>query len=102
MSGLEKVKEYLEEQCKHDAALKEKYNSGVINKCWDYIVSQARKAAIKNCACIEEDIVYQWARHFYLEDLADKDIKEEKITIKKESEKKQNNEQQMSLFELGV
>jgi len=91
MNGLERVREYLEETCKTDAVLKEKYDAAVIKKCWDYIYDRAKEEAKgQNSCCLEDGVVFAWARHFYLEGLAD----EEKLKLAKEQEEKAAFEEQ--------
>lgn len=51
-------------------ALVEKINTGkkTLAQCWAYIVSEARKLAQNNCACVEDATVFGWAMHFFEED----------------------------------
>lgn len=51
-------------------ALVEKINAGkkTLAECWAYIVSEARKLAQNNCACVEDATVFGWAMHFFEED----------------------------------
>ncbi len=51
-------------------ALVEKINSGkkTLAQCWAYIVSEARKLAQNNCACVEDVTVFGWAMHFFEEE----------------------------------
>lgn len=86
MNGKEVVKNYLEETCKTDETLREKYDAAVMDKCWQYIYDKAKdEAKGQNGCCIEDGVVFAWARHFYLEGLAD----EEKLKLAKEQEKQQ-------------
>lgn len=71
----EAIKKYLEEACKTDEALADAYKEDQIDACCDYIRSQARKEARGSCACIEDVIVYKWARDFMYGDIAEKDKK---------------------------
>jgi cell division septation protein DedD len=50
-------------------SLVEKINSGkkTLAQCWSYIVSEARKLAQNNCACVEDATVFGWAMHFFEE-----------------------------------
>lgn len=91
MNGKEVVKNYLEETCKTDDVLKAKYDAAVMDKCWQYIYDKAKdEAKGQNSCCIEDGVVFAWARHFYLEGLAD----EEKLKLAKEQEKKAAFEEQ--------
>lgn len=60
-----------------------------IHDCFSYVKSQARKKAVAGCAMIEDNIVYGWAHHYYIESKAtiDKEMKAE--TAKKAVEKPQ-------------
>lgn len=53
--------------------LAEKINDGKKNlsQCWSYIVSEAKKLAQNNCACVEDATVFGWAIHFFEEDSID-------------------------------
>lgn len=62
------VKEYLEKNA--DATLALKINTGTktLKGCWNYIVDEARKQAIGNCAVIQDQEVFGWAVHYFEED----------------------------------
>lgn len=64
----ELVKNYLEENVSD--LLAEKINTGkkTLQGCWNYIVGEAKKKAVSNCACIEDKEVYGWAVHYFEED----------------------------------
>lgn len=51
-------------------SLVERINNGkkTLSDCWKYIVSEAKKKAVKGCACIDDQTVYGWAVHFFEED----------------------------------
>ena len=53
--------------------LVEKINNGkkTLSQCWSYIVSEAKKLAQNNCACVEDATVFGWAIHFFEEDSID-------------------------------
>ena len=50
--------------------LAEKINSGTktLADCWKFITECARKQAKNGCACIQDDVVFGWAIHFFEED----------------------------------
>lgn len=50
--------------------LAEKINNGKksLSQCWAYIVSEAKKMAENNCACVDDATVFGWAIHFFEED----------------------------------
>ena len=33
--------------------------------CWQYITAQAKKQAVKGCACIEDEQVYEWSEDYF-------------------------------------
>lgn len=39
-----------------------------ITDMWKFIESNARKQAVGNSACIEDEVVYGWAVHYYDEE----------------------------------
>lgn len=61
------IKEYLETQCISDSALRAAYDPAKIDDCFQYIRDQAKKVAENNCAFVENEVVFKWARDFYLE-----------------------------------
>ena len=50
--------------------LAEKINAGkkTLQGCWNFIVGEARKKSVSNCACIEDREVFGWAVHYFQED----------------------------------
>lgn len=79
---MERIKAYFEEQIKTDEALKAVYDESKLDKCWGYIVSQARKLATSNCAMVEDAVVYKWARDYMLGDVetpAEKEVPPEPV-----------------------
>lgn len=69
MSFEETLKEYFNKIVKEDTAIKAVYDEAKINECVNYIVSCAEKQESKNCAVVSDEIVYKWARDFYLGDI---------------------------------
>ena len=61
---------YLQERCKTDTDLAEacKKENKTLDGLVSYIVSEARKQAENNVACIPDEEVYGWAVHYILED----------------------------------
>lgn len=93
--------------------LKEKINSGkkTLAQCWSYIISEARKLAKNNCACVDDATVFGWAIHFFEEDSikaekfpVNSEVKTVKTTTKqikkKEVPKVTENSSQLSLFDM--
>lgn len=59
-----KIAEYL--KSRNDVNL-DKQNKN-LDEMWKYIQEEARKQATNNCACIEDEVVFGWAVHYYDED----------------------------------
>ena len=64
-------------------------------KCFKYIMNQARKLKSGNCAMVRDSVVYEWAEDYYR--LDDKALEEKKTKEAKEREKKQKADQQKRL-----
>lgn len=64
-------------------------------KCFEYIMDQARKLKSGNCAMVKDSVVYEWAEDYYR--LDDKALEEKKTKEAKEREKKQKADQQKRL-----
>lgn len=90
-----------------------KFDEKYIDKCCEYIVGQAKKELKGTSGCIDSDTVFQWARHYFLEEMyvkeiADQKEMEEKIEAQREQkanekrEKQQAKTGQLSIFDLGV
>lgn len=77
MNFEETLKEYFEKIVTEDTAISAVYDEAKINSCANYIVAQAKKQASKNCAVVSDEVVYKWARDFYLGDI-EEDYKEDK------------------------
>jgi hypothetical protein len=110
------IKKYCEELAKSDVDFATHYNPEKLSACCNYITNQARKLAKGNCACVEDSVVYKWARDFFYGDTEDPAVTQEEtsddeeenleeeietkpatvITTKKE--KKSDEQYQMSLF----
>ena len=65
-----RIKTYLDERASKDELFAKSYakENKSIEECCDYITSQAKKQAVKGCAMIEDDVVFNWAVHYYDED----------------------------------
>jgi hypothetical protein len=111
------IKKYCEELAKSDVDFATHYNPDKLSACCNYITNQARKLAKGNCACVEDSVVYKWARDFFYgdteefvvsqEETSDEDeeiLDEEEIETKPatvittKKEKKSDEQYQMSLF----
>lgn len=43
--------------------------------CINYVKSEAKKVAVNSCAVVEDNVVYQQARHYFLEDSINNEVK---------------------------
>lgn len=89
------IKNYLDEMAKRDETFAKAYanEKKSMDKCFDYIVSTARKRG--NAVCMTDDEVFGLAVHYYVEgDIKDvkmpADFKEAKVSEKKEEEQKKS------------
>lgn len=46
-----------------------------LDGCIRYIKSEAEKVAVNSCAVVEDNVVYQQARHYFLEDSINNEVK---------------------------
>jgi hypothetical protein len=110
------IKKYCEELAKSDVEFASHYNPDKISACCNYITNQARKLAKGNCACVEDSVVYKWARDFFYgdteepatnqteisddeeENLEEEEIETKPATVITKKEKKSDEQYQMSLF----
>lgn len=70
MDFKEIIKAYLDKMAEQDEAFKARYElkDKSLDKCINYIASQARKQAKGGGAYVEDAVVYGWAVHYYQED----------------------------------
>ena len=68
------IKNYLEEQCKIDPCLEEKYKDTLIDGCIEYINKMAKKELGGKNGAIKDDVVYHWAREYYVDGIAEKEM----------------------------
>ena len=88
MDFKEIIKDHLDMMAEQDEAFAERYKleSKSLDKCIDYITSEAKKQAIKGCAAIEDAVVYGWAVHYYQEDDLEIDKVKAKVVVPKKKE----------------
>jgi hypothetical protein len=72
------IQNYLEEQCKVDPCLAEKYKDTLLGGCMEYINKMAREELNSKNGFIENEVVYHWAREYYVDGIAEKE-KAEKV-----------------------
>ena len=85
------IKNHLDKMAQQDFAFAERYKDGKksLDKCIQYITSQAKKQAKGGCAAIEDAVVYGWAVHYYQEEniKVDENVKAKVVTPKAERPK---------------
>ena len=83
MDFKEIIKDHLDMMAEQDAAFAERYKDEKksLDKCIQYITSEAKKQAVKGCAAIEDAVVYGWAVHYYQEDNLDIDNVKAKVVV---------------------
>ena len=62
-----RIKEYLEEQTKEDAALRELYRPEKIDDCYNFIKDAVKATGCGSSASVEDAIVFKMARDYYLD-----------------------------------
>lgn len=107
---IEKIMNYLKGVAKQEPTLASRLEEKGIKtpqKMMTYIVGEAKKLCEKNenSVCIDDDTVYQWARHYWL-DYEEKEVKEEKtepitkqVKVVQTPKKEVKEHEQMSLFD---
>lgn len=78
------IQKYLEEQCKIDTCLAEKYKESLLDGCIEYINNMAREELGGKSGAIKDEVVYHWAREYYVDGIAEKENKEK---VQKQVEK---------------
>lgn len=87
MSMILTIQKYLEEQCKIDPCLAEKYKDTMLKGCVEYINEMARKELESKSGFLENEVVYHWAREYFVDGLAEKEYdKKVKEQLKKISD----------------
>jgi len=86
--SVQKVLNYVKSQAEIDNKLADRIllDTKTADKMWDYIVAQARKLAINNSAMVEDDTVYGWALHYFIEEDKAVETKETKAPVEEDDE----------------
>ena len=82
------VQDYLEKEIQTDECFRKNYIENRISQCFKYITSCARKQSVGNCAMIEDVQVYKWARDYFNDGIAKKEIEDQKAQKEKDKAKK--------------
>lgn len=86
------VQDYLEKEIETDESLKSNYIENRISQCFKYITSCAQKFKVGNCAMIEDNVVYKWARDYFNDGIAKTELEQQKVKDEKEKAKKERAE----------
>ena len=80
------IKAHLDKMAQQDFSFAERYKDEKksLDKCIQYIKSQAKKQAKSGCAAIEDAVVYGWAVHYYQEDNIEVENVKAKVVTPKE------------------
>ena len=83
------IKAHLDKMAQQDFAFAERYSdkSKSLDKCIQYITSEAKKQAKNGCAAIEDAVVYGWAVHYYQEENVKVDDKVKAKVVVPDAEK---------------
>lgn len=107
--SIKKIGEYLAERAKTDPSIAEnlKKEQKTLDKCYTYIKNEARKQAVNECACIDDETVYGWAVHYYDEDdidviHSDKKTENKPATQKAEEPKPKVKKQDITEGQVGL
>lgn len=93
------ILDYLKKQCNEDIGLKNRFDEKYIKGCVSYINEQARKQIKGSSGFIADEVVYKWARDFFVDELyigktqetkkqVEEVVQEEELEEKKELEQK--------------
>lgn len=77
------IQTYLEEQSKLDPALKQSFYPDKMDKCIEYITSQAKKELKGKNGAIEDSKVFHWAREFFVDGICSEQCKNSLAIAKK-------------------
>ena len=75
-----RVARYLIDRIETDEILRNKLleTKKTINGCINYIFKEAKKQAVSQVAFVEDDVVYGWAVHYFIEDSINEEPNENK------------------------
>lgn len=76
------ILDYLKKQCKEDIGVKNRFDEKYIKGCISYINEQARKQIKGSSGYIADEVVYKWARDYFVDE-----IFKNKPEVKTESKK---------------
>lgn len=63
------ILDYLKKQCNEDIGLKNRFDEKYIKGCISYINEQARKQIKGSSGYIADEVVYKWARDYFVDEI---------------------------------
>jgi hypothetical protein len=63
------ILDYLKKQCNEDIGLKNRFDEKYIKGCISYINKQARKQIKGSSGYIADEVVYKWARDYFVDEI---------------------------------
>lgn len=96
------IHDYIQSVLENDTALQNSFIEGMDKECFSYIRENARKQSQGDCAMIEDNVVFKWARDFYNDGIALSKKNEKKAAEEKKKlleEKKKKNEKRKKELE---
>lgn len=114
--GMRRLQKYVEQQCKEDKHLRDRYNPDLMERCWEWIREQVSNTARNGIAAVWHDNIYKLARDYFNDEIfkespdkktsvkkADKqDPKKEPVAKPEETQAPKTEDIQMDLFSAGV
>lgn len=89
------ILDYLTNQCLNDDFLKKHFDKAKIDGCIEHINAEARKVIKGNSGYIADEVVFKWARDYFVDELylgktqdTKKQVEEAEVEVKKEPAKK--------------
>lgn len=84
------IKKYLKERCNRDPDLEQKYNEDQMESCISYVEKKAKEYLDSKNGAIKDEIVFGWAREYFIlgEAEIDRIEKEKEEAERKEREAK--------------
>lgn len=67
--GMRRLQKYVEQQCKEDEHLRERYNPGLMERCWEWIREQVSNTARNGVAAVWHDNIYKLARDYFNDEI---------------------------------
>lgn len=85
--GMRRLQKYVEQQCKDDEHLRDRYNPDLMDRCWEWIREQVSNTARNGVAAVWHDNIYKLARDYFNDEIykKSKDDSRKKAPVEKET-----------------